>query len=113
MPGAFSSYDVKFTDTTKPDGQIWAGVVGNRPHRTRRGASATERWFVVWLGTAKDPIDQAAATALASRSGRGRPPPPPHAPPSRTPTPRHPIRTPPAPRPGVGVPVPVTTRCRR
>src|SRR3954453_3493273 len=28
MPGAFSSYTVKFTDTTKPDGQIWAGVVG-------------------------------------------------------------------------------------
>src|SRR5690349_6264241 len=29
MPGAFSSYDVKFTDTNKPVGQIWAGVVGN------------------------------------------------------------------------------------
>ena len=46
MPGAFSAYDVKFTDTNKPTGQIWAGVVGNatptvapgQPHDSARPA---------------------------------------------------------------------------
>ncbi len=28
MPGVASYYEVKFTDTNKPTGQIWAGVVG-------------------------------------------------------------------------------------
>ncbi len=29
MPGVASYYEVKFTDTNKPNGQIWAGVVGS------------------------------------------------------------------------------------
>ena len=59
MPGAASYYEVKFTDTTKPAGQIWAGVVGSTPPPgTPRGQRAPERWFVVWLGTANQPGGQ-------------------------------------------------------
>ena len=39
MPGVASYYEVKFTDTNKPNGQIWAGVVGTPTPRVRRGAS--------------------------------------------------------------------------
>jgi hypothetical protein len=95
MPGSFSSYDVKFTDAAKPNGQVWAGVVGN---------AATGRWFVVWLGTAKDAIDTGAAKGLAESIRPYTPPPPPPAPePAPAPPP-----VPGAPAP-VGVPVPVTT----
>lgn len=101
MPGYFSSYEVKFTDTSKPNGQIWAGVVGtsvpNAPKELRN-----QRWFVVWLGTAKDPIDPAAAKALAQSIKPYTPPPPP------APDPNAPA---PTPTPGnrVGVPIPVET----
>ena len=106
MPGYFSSYEVKFTDTTKPNGQIWAGVVGtaqpNAPMNLRN-----QRWFVVWLGTAKDPIDPAAAKALAESIRPYSPPPPP------PPDPNAPAPETPAPTPGgripLGVPVPVET----
>ncbi|TGD88206.1 hypothetical protein BayCH28_10600 [Mycolicibacterium sp. CH28] len=106
MPGYFSSYDVKFTDTTKPNGQIWAGVVGtavpNAPKELRN-----QRWFVVWLGTAKDPIDPAAAKALAESIRPYSPPPPPE------PDPNAPAVDAPPPTPGgripLGVPVPVET----
>jgi Fibronectin-attachment protein (FAP) len=106
MPGNFSSYEVKFTDTTKPNGQIWAGVVGtaqpNAPLNLRN-----QRWFVVWLGTGKDPIDPAAAKALAESIRPYSPPPPP------PPDPNAPAPETPAPTPGgripLGVPVPVET----
>jgi Fibronectin-attachment protein (FAP) len=106
MPGYFSSYEVKFTDTTKPNGQIWAGVVGtaapNAPMNLRN-----QRWFVVWLGTAKDPIDPAAAKALAESIRPYSPPPPP------PPDPNAPAPETPAPVAGgripLGVPVPVET----
>ena len=99
MPGAMSSYEVKFTDTSKPNGQIWAGVVGTAsPNRNQPG----NRWFVVWLGTGKDPIDTAGAKALAQSI---RPYTPPAAPP---PDPNAPA-APPAPGNRVGVPVPVET----
>jgi hypothetical protein len=107
LPGAFSSYSVKFTDTTKPDGQIWAGVVGQTaPPGTPRGQRTPERWFVVWLGSATNPVDKAAATVLAQSIRPFTPPPPPEAPP---PDPNAPPPDPnaPPPRPGVGVPVPV------
>ncbi len=104
MPGYFSSYEVKFTDTTKPNGQIWAGVVGtavpNAPKELRN-----QRWFVVWLGTAKDPIDPAAAKALAESIRPYTPPPPPEPPPV---DPNAPVAPPPT-RAPVGVPVPVET----
>ncbi|MGY4709321.1 APA family fibronectin-binding glycoprotein [Mycolicibacterium sp. CBM1] len=110
MPGSFASYDVKFTDTTKPNGQIWAGVVGtvvpNAPKDQRN-----QRWFVVWLGTAKDPIDPAAAKALAESIRPYSPPPPP---PPAEPDPNAPATdAPPPPTAGgripLGVPVPVET----
>ena len=68
MPGAASSYEVKFTDTNKPTGQIWAGVVGAAAstRQAHRAVSAPERWFVVWLGTATNPVDKGAAVTLAN-----------------------------------------------
>jgi hypothetical protein len=111
LPGAFSAYDVKFTDTSKPDGQIWAGVVGApTAPGTPRGQRAPERWFVVWLGTASHPIDKAAAAALAQTVRPWTPPPPPP-PPDAPPGPDGgpaPAPPPGPPRPAVGVPVPVT-----
>ncbi len=106
LPGAFSSYTVKFTDTTKPDGQIWAGVVGDAPAPgTPRGQRAPERWFVVWLGSATNPVDKVAATTLAQSIRPWTPPPPPDAPPPDPNAPPTPVA--PGQRPEVGVPVPV------
>ncbi len=123
MPGAFSAYDVKFTDTNKPTGQIWAGVVGNATPTVAPGqplaprGQRNERWFVVWLGSANHPIDKAAAATLASSirpwSPPAPPPPDPNAPAPAEPNgaPADP-NAPPAPnnapgRPPVGVGVPV------
>ncbi|WP_207573732.1 APA family fibronectin-binding glycoprotein, partial [Mycolicibacterium bacteremicum] len=89
LSGAASYYEVKFTDTNKPTGQIWSGVVGAPVAAGTRGQRAPERWFVVWLGTANNPVDKAAAVTLAQSIRPWSPPPPP------------------PPRPGVGVPVPV------
>jgi hypothetical protein len=114
MSGAFSSYDVKFTDTNKPVGQIWAGVVGNATLPAAPGqplaprGQRNERWFVVWLGSANSPIDKGAATALASSIRPWTPPPPPE-PDSNAPPPPNVTTGPNAPqqRPEVGVAVPV------
>jgi len=120
LPGSASYYEVKFTDTSKPDGQIWAGVVGNQAVNAPRG-QRNERWFVVWLGTANDPVDTGAAIALANSirpwSPPPPPPPPPPADPNAAPPPADPnapppdpdAPPPPPPRAQVGVPVPVTT----
>lgn len=107
MPGYFSSYEVKFTDTSKPNGQIWAGVVGTSVPNAPRD-QRNQRWFVVWLGTAKDPIDPAAAKALAESIRPYTPPPPPEPPPA---DPNAPAPPPPAAggRIPLGVPVPVET----
>ncbi len=128
MPGAFSAYDVKFTDTNKPTGQIWAGVVGNATPTVAPGQPLTprgernERWFVVWLGTATNPVDKGAAATLANSIRPWAPPPPPPPPPPPDPNaPAPPAdpnappadpNAPPAPagapgRPPVGVGVPV------
>jgi hypothetical protein len=79
MAGGVSSYDVKFSDTSKPNGQIWTAVVGPA------SGPASQRWFVVWLGTANDPVDKTAATALAKSIQAFTPPPPP--PPESEPAP--------------------------
>ena len=102
MPGAAASYDVKFSDASKPNGQIWAGVVGTAAPAASRNQNS-ERWFVVYLGTAKDPIDVAAAKALAQSIKPYTPPPPPPPDPNAPPAP--------APVPGnrVGIPIPVET----
>jgi hypothetical protein len=124
MPGAFSAYDVKFTDTNKPTGQIWAGVVGNATPTVAAGQPITprgqrnERWFVVWLGTANNPIDKGAAVTLAQSIRPWSPPAPPPPDPNAPAAPADPNaapadpNAPPAPnnapgRPPVGVGVPV------
>lgn len=114
MTGVASYYEVKFTDTTKPNGQIWAGVVGAPTTAgTPRGQRTPERWFVVWLGTAANPIPQGEAVTLANSIRPWTPPPPPPpADPNAPPPPPDPNAPPPdpnaaPPRPAVGVPVPV------
>ncbi|MBJ7465379.1 MAG: hypothetical protein JHD38_17225, partial [Mycolicibacterium sp.] len=112
LTGTASYYEVKFTDASKPTGQIWAGVVG-APTAAARGQRAPERWFVVWLGTANNPVDKGAAVTLAQSIRPWSPPPPPPPPdPNAPPPPPDPNAPPPdpnapPPRPGVGVPVPV------
>jgi Fibronectin-attachment protein (FAP) len=63
ISGSASYYEVKFSDTTKPNGQIWTGVVSSAA--TTPNAGPPQRWFVVWLGTSNDPVDKGAAKALA------------------------------------------------
>lgn len=99
MTGSASYYEVKFSDASKPSGQIWAGVIGpTGPNATQNGQK--QRWFVVWLGTANDPVDQPAATTL-TQSIRPLAPPPPA--PGAPPTPGAPA---PAPAPGAPAPAP-------
>jgi len=114
MTGVASYYEVKFTDANKPNGQIWAGVIGApTPAGTPRGQRAPERWFVVWLGTATNPVPKGEAVTLAQSILPWAPPPPPPPPdPNAPPPPPDPNAPPPdpnapPPRPAVGVPVPV------
>jgi Fibronectin-attachment protein (FAP) len=131
MPGVASYYEVKFTDTNKPTGQIWAGVVGEPVEPgTPRGQRTPARWFVVWLGTATNPVPKGEATTLANSirpfapppapapapvdPNAPPPPPDPNAPPPDPNAPTADPNAPPAPdpnappaRPGVGVAVPV------
>ena len=72
MQGSAAYYEVEFTDENRPNGQIWAGVVGSpTPPGTPRGQRAPERWFVVWLGSENNPVDKAAAVALAEVGDAG------------------------------------------
>ena len=64
MSGGASFYEVKFSDASKPNGQIWAGVVGPSGPNVPP-AAANQRWFVVWLGTGNNPVDKAGAKTLA------------------------------------------------
>jgi Fibronectin-attachment protein (FAP) len=106
MEGVASYYEVKFTDTNKPTGQIWAGVVGApTPPGTPRGQRTPERWFVVWLGTANNPVPKGEAVTLAQSIRPWTPPPPPPADPNAPPPPPAPAA--PGQSPNVGVPVPV------
>jgi hypothetical protein len=107
MSGVASYYEVKFTDTNKPTGQIWAGVVGApTPAGTPRGQRSPERWFVVWLGTANNPVPKAEAVTLAQSIRPFTPPPPPPPDPNAPPPPAGGTTTP-GQNPNVGVPVPV------
>jgi len=108
MDGVASYYEVKFTDTTKPNGQIWAGVVGApTPAGMPRGQRTPERWFVVWLGTALNPVPKSDATTLAQSIRPWTPPPPPEPDPNAPPPPAGGTNVP-GQRPEIGVPVPVT-----
>jgi hypothetical protein len=107
MSGVASYYEVKFTDTNKPNGQIWAGVVGApTPAGTPRGQRTPERWFVVWLGTATNPVPTAEAITLAQSIRPWTPPPPPPPDPNAPPPPAGGTNVP-GQSPNVGVPVPV------
>ncbi|MCG5433212.1 alanine and proline-rich secreted protein Apa [Mycobacterium sp. MYCO198283] len=112
LTGTASYYEVDFADEAKPNGQIWAAAIGDNPPRgaANRGVAPT-RYFVVWLGTAANPVDKAAAVALAQSIRPWTPPPAPPPPdPNAPPPPPDPNAPPPPPpaRPGVGVPVPIT-----
>jgi hypothetical protein len=98
MSGGASYYEVKFSDATKPNGQIWAGVIGPSGPNAPPG-SANQRWFVVWLGTGNDPVDVVAAKALAESV---RPLAPPPAAPTPGPAPAAPAPGPNAPPPPPG-----------
>jgi hypothetical protein len=107
MEGVASYYEVKFTDANKPVGQIWAGVVGApTAPGTPRGQRAPERWFVVWLGTANNPVPKNEAVTLAQSIRPYTPPPPPPPDPNAPPPPAGGTTTP-GQNPNVGVPVPV------
>jgi len=107
MTGVASYYEVKFTDTNKPNGQIWAGVIGApTPAGTPRGQRAPERWFVVWLGTANNPVPKGEAATLAQSIRPWTPPPPPPPDPNAPPPPAGGTNAP-GQNPNVGVPVPV------
>ena len=100
ITGSASYYEVKFSDPSKPNGQIWTGVVGS----PSAGNGPPQRWFVVWLGTSNDPVDKGAAKALAESiqpwTAPAAPAPAPGAP---APAPGAPA---PAPAPGAPAPAP-------
>lgn len=109
QPGASAYYEVKFTDPNKPNGQIWAAAIGSVTPRNGNQPAQNNRFFVVWLGSATNPVDKGAAKALAQSVQPFAPPPPP--PPPDQGAPPAPGTPPPPPAaPGaapVGVPVPV------
>ncbi len=74
LTGSASYYEVKFTDPAKPVGQIWSGVIG-LPPAAGTTAAPGPRWFVVWLGTANNPVDRVAAKILAESIRQLAPPP--------------------------------------
>ncbi len=104
MSGGASYYEVKFSDATKPNGQIWAGVIGPSGPNAPQGA-ANQRWFIVWLGTSNDPVDKAGAKTLAE-SVRPLAPAPAPAPGAPAPAPAAPAPAPGAPAPAPGAPAP-------
>jgi hypothetical protein len=106
MAGGASYYEVKFSDATKPNGQIWAGVIGPSGPNAPQG-SANQRWFVVWLGTANDPVDKVGAKTLAESVRPLAAPPPAPAPAAPAPAgPAAPAPAAPAPAPNAPAPPP-------
>jgi hypothetical protein len=55
VPRAASYYEVRYNDTTRIDGQIFAAAVG----------TDTQRFYVVWLGTQVYAVDTDVAKSLA------------------------------------------------
>jgi fibronectin-attachment protein (FAP) len=96
ITGSASYYEVKFSDPSKPNGQIWTGVVSG----PSAGNGPPQRWFVVWLGTSNDAVDQGAAKALAESIQ------PWAAPAAPAPAPGAPAPAPGAPAPAPGAPAP-------
>jgi outer membrane biosynthesis protein TonB len=104
MAGGASYYEVKFSDASKPNGQIWAGVIGASGPNAPQG-SANQRWFVVWLGTANDPVDVNGAKVLAESVRPLAPAAPAPAPAPAAPGPA-PAPAAPGPAPAPGAPAP-------
>jgi Fibronectin-attachment protein (FAP) len=104
MSGGASFYEVKFSDASKPNGQIWAGVIGPSGPNVPP-AAANQRWFVVWLGTGNDPVDKAGAKTLAESVLPLLAPPAAPAPAPGAPAPA-PAPGAPAPAPAPGAPAP-------
>ena len=104
ITGSASYYEVKFSDPAKPNGQIWTGVVGS----PSAGNGPPQRWFVVWLGTSNDAVDQGAAKALTEsiQPWAAPPPAPAPAPGAPAPAPAAPAPPPVAPAPGAPAPAP-------
>jgi hypothetical protein len=105
--GGASYYEVKFSDATKPNGQIWAGVIS----APGPAGAASQRFFVVWLGTGGNPVDKAGAKALAESvrplvAGPGPAPAPGAPPPGTPPPPGAPAPAPAPPAPGAPAPAP-------
>lgn len=75
VPGSAAYYEVKFTDPNKPSGQIWAAALGTTTPRQGTQPAQNNRWFVVWLGSANNPVDKVAAKALAESIRPYTPPP--------------------------------------
>jgi hypothetical protein len=94
ITGSASYYEVKFSDPSKPNGQIWTGVV-SPPAAATPNAGLPQRWFVVWLGTSNDAVDKGAAKALAESIQ-------PWTPPAGAPAPGAPAPGAPAPAPAPG-----------
>jgi hypothetical protein len=107
VSGSASYYEVKFSDPSKPTGQIWTGVVGT-PAGTTPATGPPQRWFVVWLGTSNNPVDKNAAKILAEsiRPFTGPAAPAPEAVPGAVPGAPAPAPAAPAPEPGAPVPAP-------
>jgi hypothetical protein len=106
IAGGASYYEVKFSDASKPNGQIWAGVIGPSGPNAPQG-SANQRWFVVWLGTANDPVDVNGAKALAESVRPLAPAAPAPGPAPAAPAPGPAPAAPgPAPAPAPGAPAP-------
>jgi hypothetical protein len=106
ITGSASYYEVKFSDPSKPNGQIWTGVV-SAPGATSAGPP--QRWFVVWLGTGNNPVDKVGAKALAESIqpfSAPAAPPAPGAPAPGAAPPAAPAPAPGAPAPGAPTPAP-------
>jgi hypothetical protein len=102
LTGSASYYEVKFSDPSKPNGQIWTGVV-SAPASPAGGPP--QRWFVVYLGTSNNAVDVGVAKALAESIQPWTVPPPSAGAPAPVPSPPV-VGAPPGPPPAPGAPPP-------
>lgn len=102
LTGSASFYEVKFSDASKPNGQIWTGVVSAAQSPS---GGPPQRWFVVYLGTSNDAVDKGVAKALAESIQPWTAPPPSAGAPAPVPSPPV-VGAPPGPPPAPGAPAP-------
>lgn len=102
LTGSASFYEVKFSDASKPNGQIWTGVVSAAQSPS---GGPPQRWFVVYLGTSNDAVDKGVAKALAESIQPWTAPPPSPGAPAPVPSPPV-VGAPPGPPPAPEAPAP-------